>query len=135
MKAQMSIIILIASITLFSCDVVQTDGNLTNDDSIIDTSVCASDNPLEDIQWLKEKKGFLEVRMTPVGWQIIRYKYNNEYVFWIDECYNCADNLISVYNCEGNVICEFGGIAGLNTCPDFETAATDSTMLVDCVNH
>jgi hypothetical protein len=90
---------------------------------------------LEDILWLKEKKHYLEVNMGLAGWQIIRYKYKGAYVFWIDPCYRCADNLITVYNCNGEAICEFGGIDGRNTCIDFETEATDSTMLIDNVQH
>jgi hypothetical protein len=38
-------------------------------------------------------------------------------------------------NCEGDIICEFGGIDGKNTCLDFDTEATDSTMLFDNVQH
>jgi hypothetical protein len=92
-------------------------------------SQCDSDNPLEDIGWLKEKKLYLEINMGIAGWQIIRYKYKGEYVFWIDPCFQCADRVISVYDCSGSVICEFGGNDGRNTCLDFETQAIDSTML------
>ncbi len=34
-----------------------------------------------------------------------------------------------VYNCQGQVICQFGGIAGLNTCPDFYDTATDKKVI------
>ena len=49
----------------------------------------------------------------------------------IDVCNGCADNLTTVYNCEGNVICEFGGIAGLNTCPDFDKNSTNKTIIYE----
>ena len=40
-----------------------------------------------------------------------------------------ADGLVLVYNCSGEVICEFGGIDGRNTCADFETEATNPVVL------
>lgn len=97
--------------------------------------VCDVEDPLEDLTWLKEIKDVITMRMSPAGAQIIQYTYHGETVFWIDECYNCPDALVTLHNCEGVVICEFGGIDGRNTCPDFATEATDSTMLFDYVNH
>ncbi len=98
-----------------------------------DTFPCNSENPLDDIQWLKERKEILEMSTRIAGWQIVRYRYHGDYVFWIDDCYHCPDGLISVYDCSGEVICEFGGIDGRNTCINFKTEATDSTMLIDAV--
>ena len=96
---------------------------------------CGTKDPLEDLAWLKQKKQVMELNMGIAGSQIIQYTYKNNTVFWIDECYSCADNMISVYNCAGEVICQFGGIAGINTCIDFETEATDSTMLYNNVQN
>jgi hypothetical protein len=96
---------------------------------------CGTDDPLENIQWLKELKTSLELSAKMAGAQIILYRYHGEDVFWINDCYNCMDGLIQVYNCSGEVICQFGGIIGMNTCPDFFEEATDSTMLWDYVQH
>lgn len=90
---------------------------------------CDSDHPIESVSWLGTLKHTLETNAGPAGAQINRYLYNGQYVFWVEDCHNCADGMISVYSCSGSVICQFGGIAGLNTCPDFYTTATDSTML------
>lgn len=106
-------------VTPFSCE-----NNEAND-----ALVCNVENPLEDLQWLKDIKQVEQLSMKPTGAQIIQYIYKGEYVFWVDLCYQCPDGLIVVYNCEGEVICEFGGIDGRNTCMDFDTEATDSTML------
>jgi hypothetical protein len=100
-----------------------------------DKYYCDSANPTEEIPWLKEIREDLMISAKMSGFQIIGYKYKGESVFYIDACYYCADDIKSVYDCNGNVICEFGGFAGLNTCPDFETEATDSTMLFDYVQH
>jgi hypothetical protein len=96
---------------------------------------CGSANPLEDLTWLKKIKIEMEMSEMAAGGQIIRYSYKGDDVFWVDRCHGCIDNLIDVYNCQGEVICEFGGIAGLNTCIDFHSEATDSTMLFNNVNH
>jgi hypothetical protein len=98
------------------------------------TPECNYDDPLNDIEWLNEKKQQLEMSMSMAGWQIIRYKYENEYVFLIDECFQCPDALTLVYNCDGNIICEFGGIDGRNTCPDFPGYAS-GTMLANGVQE
>ena len=90
---------------------------------------CDSDSPIESIIWLGNLKHSLENNGNYQGAQIYRYRYDSQYVFWVEDCHNCADGMINVYSCSGNVICQFGGIAGLNTCPDFYTTATDSTML------
>jgi hypothetical protein len=97
--------------------------------------VCGTDNPLEDLPWLKEVAFVMSANANMIGGQIIQYHYQGNYVFMVNDCYGCLDGLITVHNCDGDVICEFGGIAGLNTCLDFQETATDSTMLLDCVQH
>lgn len=126
MKRIISIILFITLTTIiqYSCE---DQLELSNDQA------CNVDNPLEDLPWLKEMKLTIQLRMSPAGAQIIQYTYQGDYVFWVDLCYQCADGLIEVYNCTGEVICEFGGIDGRNTCPDFETEATDSTMLFQSI--
>ncbi|MCD4698013.1 MAG: hypothetical protein K8S16_17450 [Bacteroidales bacterium] len=130
MKTKLIFIIIVLALLSFSC-------NKTTDNQkpFPETGICNTENPLEELEWLKEIKTIIEMREIYVGAQIIAYKYYDEDVFWIDECYGCPDNLIKIYNCSGEVICEFGGISGLNTCPDFFENATDSTMLLNYVQH
>lgn len=92
-------------------------------------TVCNTNNPLEELVWLKEIKIGFEQSGFFSKKKIIQYTYQNKSVFLIDICNNCADNLIAVYDCSGNVICEFGGIAGVNTCPDFDKNATNEIIL------
>lgn len=87
------------------------------------------DNPLEDLQWLSDITDTFDIIDTANGQQIIQYIYNGECVYQVDFCFECPDNLIGIYNTQGEVICEFGGIAGLNTCPDFYDTATDRRVL------
>jgi len=102
----------------------------TNDDDNIKNS-CGVDNVLEDLAWLKEIKFAFEASTSAIKKTIIQYTYNNETVFLINDCVNCADVLTKVYNCKKELICEFGGIAGLNTCPDFEDNATNKIILYE----
>jgi hypothetical protein len=92
-------------------------------------TTCTIDNPLETIQWLKETKEAFELSMSPSAKRITQYFYQGECVFLIDGCVGCNDNLTTLYNAEKEVICEFGGIAGVNTCPDFETEVTGEVIL------
>lgn len=84
-----------------------------------------TNNPLETIEWIRD----LINNTDSNGLEIIQYEYKQQTVFSINRCLNCADNLITVYDCKKNKICEFGGIAGLNTCSDFDTKATNQTVI------
>ncbi len=92
-----------------------------------------TNNPLEDLQWLKDIKFVLDVNQNANASQIIQYNYNDECVYLVDSCYSCPDNLIQIYNTAGAIICEMGGIAGVNTCPDFFETATDKRFLYNDV--
>jgi hypothetical protein len=94
-------------------------------------TTCTIDNPLETIQWLKKNKEAFELSMSPSAKRITQYFYQGECVFLIDGCLQCNDNLTTVYDVNQDIICEFGGIAGVDTCPDFDTEATDETILWD----
>jgi len=61
--------------------------------------------------------------------EVIRYHYNNQTVYYINTCIDCADSMAQVYTCSGEVICQFGGIAGFNTCPDFKDTATNKKVI------
>lgn len=93
------------------------------------SSYCETADPLKDLIWLKQIKSNFEQSTSAPKKKIIQYIYNNQRVFLIDSCVDCADNLITVYNCNGTKICEFGGIQGLNTCPDFDENATNKIIL------
>jgi len=96
-----------------------------------ETKICNTSAPLEDLAWLKEIKYSFDMDTSQCRQKILLYQYNSNYVFLIDRCSSAADHLSQVYNCEGKVICEFGGIAGINTCPDFEQKAVMISSLYD----
>lgn len=94
---------------------------------------CSIKDPLKEIDWLKEIVATLDKRAGAQGSEIIQFVYQDQCVIMVNDCFNCADNLVRVYDYEQNVICEFGGFAGLNTCIDFENEATDPQVLYE--NH
>ncbi len=98
--------------------------NVTDNDDKLSSKIC-TDTPLENIQWIKD----LINNTDSNGFEIIQYDYKGQTVFLINSCLNCTDNLITIYDCQQNKVCEFGGIAGLNTCPDFDTEATNATVI------
>lgn len=88
-----------------------------------------TDQIFEELPWLATIRTQLIESKTPS--KIIQYSYKNQLVYWVDSCNGCADNLIQVYNPKGEVICQFGGIAGLNTCIDFDGKAKNPKVLFD----
>ncbi len=99
-----------------------------NEDVI--TNNC-TDNPLQNIAWLKAIVDN-ESRINRIGSiRITQYTYKGGTAFLIDDCIGngCADNLATLYDCEKNKLCEFGGVAGVNTCTDFENEAINPILL------
>lgn len=94
---------------------------------IVKETNCTTD-PFEDYQWLSDIKFNYEANQNPIGNKIVQYIYNDECVY-LTGTETCCDQLIEVYNTQGEVICKFGGIAGFNTCPDFYDSVTDKRVL------
>ena len=123
------LIIVVLSLLLFvSCEITVTENTYKD-------LVCKVEDPINDLEWLSDMVRTVQLSMRPTGSEIIQYIYKDQYVFYVDLCYQCPDGLIQVFNCEGEVICEFGGFGGLNTCPDFFESATDSTMLFRSIQN
>ncbi|MEP5613653.1 MAG: hypothetical protein ABJP45_15485 [Cyclobacteriaceae bacterium] len=97
---------------------------------------CTPENPLVELEWLANLVDGFESNSQLDGVQIVQYTYQGSSVFLVDTCVGCADGISSVYNCDGDVICEFGGIDGRNTCTDFE-GATDERYIYSsiCGDH
>lgn len=83
-------------------------------------------NICEDLTWLDSIKGTVKAN----GWQAEIYltHYQDQRVFEVNACLSCADLPTTVHDCEGTVICEFGGLAGLNTCPDYGPGEDDKLL-------
>ncbi len=90
---------------------------------------CDIENPLETIQWLKDIHFAFQASASPQATKIVQYTYQGECAFYIDNCVTCPDGGQIVYNEAEDILCEFGTIAGLNTCPDFFNEATDEVIL------
>jgi hypothetical protein len=93
----------------------------SNDNNCSDSDLCYCDteNPVNDLNWLKEIINAEPFNQTDTA-EIYYCIYNNIEGFVVDMCVFCPDAMVFFYDCEGNIICEFGGYLGLNTCPDFE---------------
>jgi hypothetical protein len=92
--------------------------------------VCETNDPVNDIEWLNTYVDGRNQSSMDCGYQIIRYKYNGDYVYWIDDCVG-KDSIDFISNCSGDVICEYDEATGHNSCPDFAEGATDSTMILN----
>ncbi len=95
-------------------------------DKAIDPNICPD---TENKDWYKELtsqyKSWSDIKV-----EVYSYTYNAQMVIAVQTVEpTCCDMMDVVYDCSGNVICQFGGIAGLNTCPDFATTATDKKLI------
>ena len=90
---------------------------------------CDIQNPLETIDWLKDIHFTFQVSASPQATKIVQYTYQSKCVYLIDNCVNCEDGGQVVYDQFQEMICEFGTIAGLNTCPNFFNEVSDEVIL------
>ncbi len=77
--------------------------------------------------WLEDK--IKDYKRGDQKVEIHQATYQGQNVFMVNDCVGCADAMTNVYDCYGEVICQFGGIAGLNTCPDFDDTAIDIKLV------
>ena len=78
-------------------------------------------------QWLNDI--ILDLEQSPNKGEVIQYAYNRKTVYLINSCLDCADSMDEVFDCQHNVVCRFGGIAGFNTCPDFDQKAKNEKVI------
>ncbi|MCV9388964.1 DUF6970 domain-containing protein [Reichenbachiella ulvae] len=82
---------------------------------------CSYLNPIQQLHWLERMIfGFEQDQEVS---KVLQWEYEGDCVFQVDHCYQCPDAMSVVYNADQEVICEFGGIAGVDTCPDFHEKA------------
>jgi hypothetical protein len=102
-----------------------------NDEDAFSTT-CNINNPLENLVFLKEARETIDRIDCGVNKSsITQYTYKSKTVFEVNICANILDGQTLVYNCNGEVICRFGGIAGENTCPDFYDTVTNKIVLYE----
>lgn len=119
----MNIILLFIMLSLIGC----------KDDNNEDKNLCYVKNPINELPWLKK---IVDEQSTNYCNKIVikNYRYNDKNGFLINYCIDCTEGLSIYYDCTGNVICEFGGIDGKNTCPDFSTKAVEGeTIFIDTI--
>jgi hypothetical protein len=97
---------------------------------------CQVENPARDLPWLKKiidlhtadpNSTYTEAAYPKA--EIVSYTYQGQTVFLLDLCVQCPDSQSWVANCQGEAICEFGGITGKNTCPDFSQKAVEKEVI------
>ena len=93
---------------------------------------CAELQPIASMPWLQKINNRFQEMGASQPTKIIAYTYETQTVYWVDDCAeNCADSLINVYDCNGAIICKFGGLMGHNSCPDFSETAVQSATIWD----
>ncbi|WP_127121396.1 DUF6970 domain-containing protein [Chryseotalea sanaruensis] len=80
------------------------------------------DLPCDNNDWLQTKVKELKKSGSQKA-LIEQYEYEGQVVISVNNCVGCADAMTVVYDCSGNELCKFGGIAGYNDCPNFSVKA------------
>ena len=114
MKTCIALLLVVLASSAFQCD--PSSANFPDE-----SGYCSNTDWLQEIM-IAASKGTSKA-------EVIRYQYNSQTVYYINTCIDCADSMGQVYTCSGEVICQFGGIAGFNTCPDFENAAMHKKVI------
>lgn len=96
---------------------------------------CDQKDPTNSIDWLREIVVQFDENMSDNSARITQYEYKSQCVFVIEDCFQCPDALTYVYDENKNLICEFGGIDGRNSCPDFFEQATNRIELYASINN
>jgi len=86
--------------------------------------------PCDNNEWLQERVNAMKHNTSQKG-IIEQYEYEGQVVISINSCVGCADAMTIVYDCTGKELCKFGGIAGFNTCPDFNDAAVFTRVIFE----
>lgn len=84
--------------------------------------------PCDNNEWLQEEVDAMKRNRSQDG-IIEQYEYEGQIVISINPCVGCADAMTVVYDCTGKELCKFGGIAGFNTCPNFNDAAVFTKVI------
>ena len=91
-------------------------------EEILHPVACDIEDPEKNISWLAEMIEAAEAEPGNLV-RITLFMYEDQEVFYVEQSPAIADKMDVVYTCEGETLCQFGGIAGFNTCPDFEETA------------
>ena len=98
-------------------------------DSLEEINTCDVNDPLEELAFLKDAKDNIDRINCGGVSSIIQYTFNLAVVFEVNICSQIADAQTLVYNYTGEVICTFGKIADVNTCPYFYKKVTNKIIL------
>jgi len=85
------------------------------------SNACGTEDPASEIEWISKIVAEFEANQTLSFIEL--YSYEGQKIFLIAHCVICSDGLTVACDCDQNTVCKFGGIAGFNTCPDFEEKA------------
>jgi hypothetical protein len=73
---------------------------------------CGVGNPLEDLVWLKTMADtFSQHKESRSSIRICKYDTDKE-GFIIADCENCPDVGVSLFACDGTLLCDFFGLSG-----------------------
>jgi hypothetical protein len=82
-------------------------------------------NICADLSWLESVK--TTIIQSGAKGEIYLSNYQDERVFEVNGCVECADFISQLQNCEGDTVCQMGGITGL-ACPGYAPTASERLL-------
>lgn len=104
------------------------DKESTSNIEISRNSFCHVKNPLSELSWLKK---IVDNSQNEHSGEIKIFKciYNNQESFLINLCWQCPDSSTKLYDCQGNVICDYGSFQQKIMYPDFGKNLTEMSLI------
>jgi len=82
----------------------------------------------DDVTWLESTRAAMSKQ--ELKWEIHTNIYKGVRVFELTDCISDrSDAMTVVYDCSGKLVCQFGGITGMNTCPDYPFDSENRALL------
>lgn len=117
----------ISFMTIFAIVIIFCSASQCHDEALSSGEEEAYCKPDHHPQWLNDIVSDLQQNQSKS--EVIQYVYNHKTVYLINTCLECSDSMAEVFDCQQNVVCRFGGIAGFNTCPDFNQKAKNEKVI------
>lgn len=83
------------------------------------------ENICADLSWLEPVKA--KIMQDKLQGEIYLSNYQDERVFEVNGCVSCPDFISQLINCEGDTVCQMGGITGL-TCPGYAPSSSERLL-------
>jgi hypothetical protein len=107
------------------------------EDNSVQEQICNVDNPLTDLEWLHQKvaefKLYSPVAHMNIYIRVSQCTYDtNKIGFLIEDCVDCTEAIGQFFNCDGELLCSFGGMTG-SLCEEFNVDIENKKIIWEII--